>query len=365
MKILHVESGRHLYGGARQVAYIVAGLHAAGVENIVACPLNAALAQEVKDHALVLPLPMRGDVDAALYFRLKKIIAAHRPDIVHVHSRRGADIFGGLAAKRLFVPCVLSRRVDNPESKWIVRYKYRLYDHIIAISDAIRNVLIREGVPESLVTTVRSAVDPSPYAPPVDRALFCRTFDLPPNAMVVGIVAQLIPRKGHRYLFQAVDDLRHTFPLLRVVCFGQGADDNTLVSNVNARGINDIVRFAGFRADLPKWLGGLTILAHPADAEGLGVSLLQAAAAGVPIIASNAGGLPEAVQDGVTGLLIPPGDVTALKEALTRLLLDPALRERMGAAGKQRILTDFSIDTMIRGNVAVYEKVLKLRFGKK
>jgi glycosyltransferase involved in cell wall biosynthesis len=95
--------------------------------------------------------------------------------------------------------------------------------------------------------------------------------------------------------------------------------------------------------------------------EGLGVSLLQAAAAGVPIVTTRAGGLPEAVADGVSGILVPPGDVPALTEAVRRLLCDEALRRRMGEAGRARILAEFSIDAMVEGNLAVYRQVLEGR----
>ena len=100
------------------------------------------------------------------------------------------------------------------------------------------------------------------------------------------------------------------------------------------------------------------MLIHPADMEGLGVSLLQASAAGVPIVTSRAGGLPEAVQDGVTGILCPPGDVAALAAAIDRLAGDAALRTRFGAAGRARILAEFSIAAMVDGNLAIYRQVL-------
>lgn len=122
--------------------------------------------------------------------------------------------------------------------------------------------------------------------------------------------------------------------------------------------MTEVIRFAGFRTDLPRWLGGLDILVHPADMEGLGVSLLQASAAAVPIVTSRAGGLPEAVADGVSGLLIPPGDVAALTAALARLLDDAGLRRRLGEAGRARILAEFSVDAMVEGNLAVYRRLL-------
>lgn len=361
MRVLHVEAGRHVYGGARQVAWLVEGLARRGVDNLLACPPGAGIAAHVAGSARVLGMPMRGDVDAALTWRLAQAIRAARPDLVHLHSRRGADLWGGVAARLTGTACVLSRRVDNPEPRWLARVKYRMYDRVIAISQGIRDVLLAEGVAPQRVECVRSAVDAAPYLQPVDRAAFRREFALAADACVIGMVAQLIPRKGHRYLIEAVDALRGAHPELRVLLFGQGPLRTQLQAGIDQRGLRDTIRFAGFRTDLHRWLGGLDILAHPADREGLGVSLLQAGAAAVPIVASRAGGLPEAVSDEVSGLLVPPGDVPALVAALRRLLADAGLRRRLGAAGRARILAEFSVETMVEGNLAVYHRVLAAR----
>jgi glycosyltransferase involved in cell wall biosynthesis len=358
MKILHVEAGKHLYGGARQVLYIVEGLAARGVTNLLACPAGSEMARQQPAGTRVVAMKMGGDGDVGMVLRLASLIRAEKPDLVHLHSRRGADTWGGLAAKLAGVPCVLSRRVDNPESRLAVALKYRLYDHVITISEGIRQVLLSEGLAPAKVSCVRSAVDATPYLAPVDRAAFCAEFGLPADALVAGVVAQLIPRKGHRYLLAALPALLARHPALKVLIFGQGPLEAELRAEVDAAGLAGAVRFTGFRHDLPRWLGGLDMLVHPADMEGLGVSLLQASAAAVPIVTSRAGGLPEAVQDGVTGILCPPGDVAALGAAIDRLAGDAALRARFGAAGRARILAEFSIDAMVDGNLRVYRQVL-------
>lgn len=358
MKILHVEAGKHLYGGARQVLYIVEGLAARGVTNLLACPAGSEMARQQPAGTRVVAMKMGGDGDLGMVSRLASLIRAEKPDLVHLHSRRGADTWGGLAARLAGVPCVLSRRVDNPESRLAVAIKYRLYDHVITISEGIRQVLLSEGLAPGKVSCVRSAVDATPYLAPVDRAAFCAEFGLPADALVAGVVAQLIPRKGHRYLLAALPALLARHPRLQVLIFGQGPLEAELRAEVEAAGLAGAVRFTGFRHDLPRWLGGLDMLIHPADMEGLGVSLLQASAAAVPIVTSRAGGLPEAVQDGVTGILCPPGDVTALAAAIDRLAGDAALRARFGAAGRARILAEFSIDAMVDGNLRIYRQVL-------
>lgn len=358
MRILHVEAGRHYYGGARQVVHILEGLAARGVESSLACPRGSAIAVAAAPFARVVELPMGGDADVVLAWRLARLIRNARPDLVHLHSRRGADTWGALAAKLAGTPCVLSRRVDNPEAPWVVAAKYRLVDHVITISEGIRQVLLEEGLAPGRVTCVRSAVAAGPYLAEVDPASFRREFQLPPEALVAGIVAQLIPRKGHRYLLAALPALLAQFPALHVLLFGQGPLEGELRAICATPPLAGRVHLAGFRHDLPDWLGGLDLLVHPADMEGLGVSLLQAGAAAVPIIASRAGGLPEAVEDGVTGLLVPPGDIPALGAAMAHLLADPALRRRMGEAGRARILREFSVEAMVDGNLAVYREVL-------
>ena len=361
MRVLHVESGKHYYGGARQVAYIIEGLAGRGIENELACPTGAAIATEVGKSAQVHELPMRGDLDIGMAFRLLKLIQAIRPDIVHLHSRRGADLWGGMAAHMAGVPCILSRRVDNPESRWQVALKYRLYDHIITISEGIRQVLLSEGLTPQHVSCVRSAVDATPYLAPSNREALQREFGLPAIACVIGMVAQLIPRKGHRYLIDAVDTLKTEYPDLRVLMFGRGPLHDELESEIARRGLASIISLTGFRTDLPRWMGALDILAHPADMEGLGVSLLQASAAAVPIIASRSGGMPEAVLDGKTGILISPGNTGELTDALRRLLDAPDLRRRLGQAGRERILAEFSVEAMVDGNLAIYHKVMEGR----
>jgi len=349
------------YGGARQVAYIMEGLAAHGVTNFLACPVGADIAHEVGAWAEVHQIPMRGDIDVGMASRMAKLIRQLQPDIVHLHSRRGADVWGGVAAKMTGTPCVLSRRVDNPEPRWLVALKYRLYDRVITISEGIRGVLLSEGLAPERVTCVRSAVDAAPYLIPANRDALCGEFSLPQNAIVIGMVAQLIPRKGHRYLIESIQALRQDYPNMRVLMFGRGALQPELENEVKTRGLSDIIRFAGFRTDLPRWMGALDILAHPADMEGLGVSLLQASAAAVPIIATRAGGMPEAVADGISGMLIQPGDVSALTSKLRLLLEDEDLRKRLGDAGRKRILSEFSVEAMVQGNLAVYRSVLENR----
>jgi glycosyltransferase involved in cell wall biosynthesis len=278
---------------------------------------------------------MYGDGDVLIAPRLLRLLRAARPDLVHLHSRIGADIWGGIAGRLAGVPVIHTRRVDNPEPRLAVALKYRLHDRVVAISEAIGRVLVSEGLPPAKLRVVRSAVDWESWARPGDCAAVAGRLGVPADAVLIGVVAQLIPRKGHRFLLEALPPLLARQPAIRVVFFGRGALEDELRRTIAATGLDGVVRLAGFRDDLPDILPCLDLLVHPATMEGLGVSLLQAASAGVPIVASVAGGIPEAVRDGENGLLVPPGDVPALREAVGALLADPARRRALGQGGRR------------------------------
>jgi glycosyltransferase involved in cell wall biosynthesis len=363
VKTLHVEAGMHLYGGALQVVFLLQGLRARGEEAVLVCPRGSAIAAAARQHAArVHEIDMKGDLDIGLIGRLRQVIRAERPDIVHLHSRRGSDLWGGFAARREGVPAVLSRRVDNPEPRWWVARKYGLYARVIAISNGIREVLLAEGVPPERVVCVHSAVDTRRYRPGRAGRAWLRTeFGLGDDEFTLAMAAQFIARKGHRTLLAALPEVLAAHPRTRVLLFGQGPELETIRRLTQDAGLAGCVVFAGFRSDLERILPCIDVMVHPAEMEGLGVALLQAAACGLPIVAGRAGGIPEIVRPGLNGELIEPGDAAALGAHLVQLLGDEALRERYGAAGRELALQAFSLDAMVDGNREVYRAVLAAR----
>lgn len=361
MKVLHVEAGKHLYGGALQVVFLLRGLKARGVDSVLACPTGSAIAQEAAPHARVVEMTMKGDADLGLVGRLRRLIREIKPDVVHLHSRRGSDLWGAVAARLEGVPVVLSRRVDNPESRLVVKLKYRLYDEVVTISDGIRQVLRAEGVPERKLHCVLSAVDTQRYRPERHhRAWFREQFGLSGATLTIGMVAQFIPRKGHSTLLDALPQVVSQHPDLKVLLFGQGPLHDEITARVQADAtLARHVILPGFRKDLDRILPCLDVLAHPAFMEGLGVSLLQAAACGVPLVGGRAGGIPEIVQPGLNGELITPGDTAALARELSKLLGSADLRQRYGQAGRQWVEQHFSVDAMVEGNLAVYRRAIQ------
>jgi glycosyltransferase involved in cell wall biosynthesis len=358
VKILHVETGRHFLGGPQQVVYLINALRERGHENTLVCPPDSGIDSVARLAGIrVQNLFCAGDLDLPFAYRLSQFLKEQAPDIVHCHSRRGADLLGGLAASYADIPAVVSRRVDNTEIRLMAMLRYKPFRKIIAISEAIAKVLRGLDVEDERIAVIRSAVDASAFARRPDREAFRSEFALDEDAFAIAAVGQLIPRKGHRHLLQAVADLVQTRPQIRLIIFGDGYLNNQLRAQSTSLGLSGVVQFAGFRDDLDDFIGGFDLFVHPALAEGLGVAALKAAAAGVPVVGFDAGGLNESVAHGRTGLLVPPENVDELKRAMLTLVENDLMRKEMGDAGQERMRKEFSIATMADKHVALYESL--------
>ena len=358
VKILHVETGRHFLGGPQQVVYLINALRERGHDNTLVCPPESGIDGVARMAGIrVQNLFCAGDLDLPFAYRLSQFLKDEKPDIVHCHSRRGADLLGGLAASYADIPAVVSRRVDNTEMRLMATLRYRPFQKIIAISEAIADVLREHDVEEERIAVIRSAVDADAFSTVPDRNAFIKEFGLDESVLTIAAAGQLIPRKGHRYLLQAVADLVRCLPPFRVVLFGDGYLNNQLRAQAASLGLGGVVQFAGFRDDLDEFIACFDLLVHPASAEGLGVAVLKAAAAGVPVVGFDAGGLNEAVEHGKTGLLVKAENVDELRDAIATLMKDKQTRQQMGSAGQERMRREFSINEMAEKHVALYESL--------
>lgn len=359
MRIAHLETGRHFYGGAQQVLQLMDALAAAGHANtLFAVPDSEIIASAVLRGHKVVPVALAGDHDLGFLRRFSQALSLSESELLHVHSRRGGDTFGGLVARRLGLPAVLSRRVDNPLSRWGARARFWPYQRIIAISEAIKRVLLDAGVsPEKLLTIVDAiATDALVLSP--EKEWFREEFGLPVDCPVIGVVAQFIERKGHADLLSALPLVLGDSPDCHVVFFGRGALEQELREQVAHQKLHRTVHFAGFRQDLARIMPCLDMVVHPALAEGMGVAVLEAGAAALPVVAYAAGGVREVIQDGVTGRLVAPGDTVALADAIRELLADPEQRQRYGIAARRRVEQDFSMELHVDRHLSVYRELL-------
>jgi len=359
VKIVHVETGRHFYGGAQQVIWLIKGLAARGVENLLVCPPDSAIDSVARSASIpVQNLSCVGDPDLRFAWQLRKLARRENPDVVHCHSRRGADFLGGQALLRTGIPAVLSRRVDHPESGWLARWRFWPFRKVIAISGNIADVLKDGGLDPQRLVTIRSAIDAGSINATPDCDAFRKEFEIDDGDFVIAMIAQFIPRKGHRFLFDVLPNLRDDYPNIRVLLFGSGPQEAELRALAMTMNLYGTLQFAGFREDLDDYLACIDLLVHPAVQEGLGVAMLKAAAAGVPVLAFDNAGSREAVVHGKTGVLVPSEDVATLQRAIAVLIDETEMRIEFGKAGRERMKDKFSVETMVERHIELYESVI-------
>ncbi len=358
MTILHIEAGRHLYGGAFQVRSLLQGLSQQGVRNILVCPRGSDIARAADRDATVIELPMHGDLDVIFPFRLCALIRRLKPDIVHVHSRRGADLVGGWCAQWCGVPALITRRVAYREWAPLLRFKYTSYQRVIGISEGALEAVREIGIPRERLARIYSVIQADDYRSSPDPVWFAETFGLPAGARIVGVPAQLIESKGHRYVIEAMPAVLRALPQTRVIFFGKGAYQPELERMIKEASLENVIQFAGFREDMPRILPNLDVVVLPTLMEGLGVSLLQASAARVPVIGTRVGGVPEVVRDGLNGLLVEPRDSAGLASAILAILSDRQRAKQMGDAGLALVQAEFVPEVMVRGYLREYRALL-------
>lgn len=362
LTILHVDPERGLGGGERQVLGLLAHLHAAGHRQTLAADPRGRLAPRAADLGIrVVPLAIRNHLDVPAARRLAGLLAREPYAILHFHTARAhalAAFLGGASG----VSRVVTRRMDyRLRGGWYTR---RLYNHgvqaVIAISEGVRAMLIESGVETTRIRLVPSGVQPERFAPrPGARAAARARFDVTDAQWLAVVVGALEERKGHAVLLDALAALRD--PRIRVLCAGDGSLRDALPARAAALGIGDTVRFLGPVDDVAELLAAADALLMPSHHEGLGVAALEAMAAGLPVVASHVGGLPEAVVDGETGLLVPPGDPATLAAAIATLAADPARARALGSAGSARVRMHFSMAAMAEGTLAVYRTLVEGR----
>src|SRR5690606_584062 len=208
-----------------------------------------------------------------------------------------------------------------------------------------------------LATTPSRSEDAGDGGTDAERRALRASLALPHDTPIAGVVAQLIPRKGHRVLLRALADVLARQPRWHVVLFGRGPLERPIRREIAGLGLASRVHLAGFRPDAARWLPALDLLLHPALKEGLGLAVLEAMSAGVPVAASAAGGPVDIVEDGARRVPVPPGDVAAWAAAANRLMRDGEARARLGAAGRRRVRDAFGVERMVLGNLAVYREV--------
>jgi glycosyltransferase involved in cell wall biosynthesis len=357
LRVLHVDTGRTWRGGQRQALLLALELRARGHESICAFEARGPLARAGSEAGLVMvPFRCHGEWDAIAALRLRRVVRERRPHLLHAHDGHATAM--ALVAGRGVVPVVASRRTAfAPRRHLVNRLKLRAVRRWLAISPAARRGLLRAGVDPHRVDVVPSGIPPGRAgaddlpAVPLRAALGIRA-----DSFVVLTAGRLEPLKGQRIFLEAcalAGDLGNT----RWVVAGDGPDRTFLERLATALGLGERAVFARHLADLPRHVGECQVFVLASFREGLGTALLDAAAAGVPLVAAAGSGVSEVIEDGVQGFLVPPGDARSVAEAVRLLYLDPSRRREMGARARDRAAA-FSLDASVERTLASYAAAL-------
>jgi glycosyltransferase involved in cell wall biosynthesis len=363
LTIVHVTGESGFSGGEVQLFLLLEGLRARGDRCVLVCPPGSRAEAEAarrgfEKHAVSMP----SDLALMSALKIRRALAAAEADLVHLHSGR-ANWLGGLAVYSLGLPALTTRRMDREIRRGRrTRFLYQqVAQRAVAISPAVAELLREGGVAEERIRVIASAVDPAELVARRSREEVRRSERLPEGSVCALALAKLVARKGLDVLIEALARRPLRNVPLTLWLAGEGPERAVLEGRAAALGVSDRLRFLGRREDKACLLAGCDMLVLPSRREGLGVAALEAMACGRPVVASDVGGLGEAVVHERTGLLVPPSDPDALAAALARLASDAGLRERLGAAGPARIAEGYLAAQMCDAYAALYRELLAER----
>ncbi len=354
LRVLHVAISLNP-GGAERLVVDLATRAPGGISATVCClDGRGAWADDLEARGVrVFHLDRRPGFHPGIGRRIARLAAAERIDVLHAHQYTPFvySVLARLARPRLrLVFTEHGRLADAPPSarrRLANGLLARAPGRFFAVSDELRRFLETEGFPPGRLEVLPNGIDPGPRPDATARAAARRALGLPDDARVVGTAARLDPVKDLPRLVEAFDRVRADLPSARLVVLGDGPERAALEAARARTAAPDAVLLAGHRPDVRALLPGFDLYVNCSTYEGVSLTILEAMAAAVPVVATAVGGTPEVVVDGSTGRLVPARDTAALAGALAGVLADPAAAAALGEAGRARMVERFSFDAMM------------------
>lgn len=361
--ILVSNHGEIIGGGELSLLTLLKGLDRSFLNPILVVPSEGRVAASCRAsgiEAYAVPLPgLRRPSPKTLgsVWALVRLIQKTGAVLLHANGSR-AMFYAGVAGRLCRRPVIWHLRIldQDPSLDWLLA---RLATRSIAISQPVRARLTRWPRAHDHCTVVPNGIDLTAFASSKDPETVRISLGLRPCDRIIGTVGRLVAFKGQRYLLEAFSLVRQCYPAITLLVVGDGPERDTLERDSHRLGISDHVRFTGHREDVADLLSVMEIFVLPSLAEHFGRVLLEAMAMKLPIVATDAGGVPEIVENNVTGLLIPPADPAGLAKAISELLGDPSRARMMGAAGRGRAEQHFEFRMHARRVEAIYAEALR------
>ena len=354
LTVMHINTERGWRGGERQTLWLAQGLVRAGHRSLMVVRPGQPLADRAAEAGLdIIPSNPGSELDLAAARWIRRAILANGVDVVHAHTAHAVAL-AAMAARRTPARMVLTRRTvfrlrSNPFTRW----KYRRAAAMIAISERVKEVLVEGGMSGANIEVIPSGVPSDRDVAPASRS----ELGVPEDAPLVVMVGALTREKDPVTFVRAVAAARERVSGLRALLVGDGPLRATVEAEVGRLGISHVLRLTGHRVDADAIIAAADLLALSSVEEGLGSVLLDAMAFGKPVVATDAGGIPETVVHEVTGLIVPVGDARAMGDAMARVASDRLLAARLAAGANERA-PRYSMDEVVARTTTLYERVL-------
>lgn len=302
--------------------------------------------------------------DVGVLGNLLEAVAAHEIAVIHAHEFY-MGLVGAVVSLATGVPLVVTVHgkqyyPDKRRRRAACRMVATQAAALVTVSQDLRRFFCRTtGTPLERVRVIYNGIDLRHRGEPGRNLGLLDSVRIPRSAQIVGTVGNLYPVKGHLDLIRAARTILERRPATHLVILGRGALHDTLVAEAEALGLRDRVHLLGYREDVNEWLATMDVFAMPSLSEGLPLSLLEAMSSGVPVVVTDVGGMPEVVQDGETGFVVPPGNVGALADRISFLLGDPARAARMGVAARELVADRFQLDRMVAQYRDLYSRAAR------
>lgn len=362
--ILHTEWSRSWGGQAQRIVLECRKLMALGYRVIIACQSHSLLLQKARENGIpVEVVNIRGKLDLRAIRDIYRLIRKHRITVVNTHSSKDNWV-ASLAAKLAGVPLLVrTRHHPVPISNNPLNFVHKLADGFTATGEAVRTMLITHNrIPANRVISVPTGVSLERFTPGIDPLPVRRELGIDPATRVVTMVGRL--RSGKRYdlFIDAAELVRNEFGDVKFLIVGDGvAGEGPIRQKIAEHDLSKVVLMTGFRADIPEIMASSDIVVLTSDSEGVPQVLTQAMAMERPVVAAPVGGIPDLIENGVTGLFADAGNARSFADKIIMLLRDDLLSRRLGSAGRQHVLDNFTDDIMVEKTINFYQYLLNLK----
>jgi len=363
MNILHFSSAKTWRGGEQQIAYLIEELAQLGIQQWVFCRKNSALADYCLLNNITHLTYRRGfSVNPAIAIQFKKICSQLKIEVAHLHDAHSHTFAYMSALVGNPTPYILSRRVDFPvqnSALSVKKYNHPSIKKILSVSQKVQDILAPTIRDTTKLQVVHSGIDLAKFSS-VDKGILRKEFQLPKDTQLIANIAAIAPHKDYfTFVDTAAILLQEQNNLKFIIIGADGGEAEKIKQYIQQKQLAQHFIFTGFRKDIPAILPEIAVFLFTSKEEGLGTSLLDTLACGVPVVATNAGGIPEIIQHQKNGLLASVGDAAQLAKYVQTILTQPTLAATLVKKGKETVQL-FSKKQTAKKTLAVYKKVITL-----